>query len=426
MGRYPNARNWQGIPVLLAAALSIGLASAPVRGEQDAIPLWQAVDAATGRLTGITDLQALLVMFPDSATVRRRLLSAYLEAGRPADALGEAVELVRRGYVFSPAAQAMLLTLDPTAAQREVLALQEPNSVPLEGSKLLATVPAEVHLVESVWRDPRSDDLFVTSVVSRALHVRRGQDAWAAVPIEGAGSLSGMGFAPATGLLWVGSGVFDQTPEPGTAFRGLIALDPATGEEKRRVAAPEGGSPSDLAVDTEGTVYASDPLSGAVYRARSGALQLETLVEPGMFRSPQGIVALPDGSRIVVSDYAYGLALVEVDTGSIHRIAGDMPMLLDGIDGLWLDGDRLVGVQNGARPIRVVELTLSADKTRVTAATVREKAHPAWTEPVGGSVSDGELIYVATGQWDRFGDGGALTGDRPPAPTEIRALPLLP
>jgi hypothetical protein len=423
MGRYPNTRKRQGFAVALMLALAVAV---PARAQYEPAPVWQAVDAGTGRLTGVTDLQALLVMFPDSASVRRRLLNAYLEAERSADALAEAVELVRRGYAFSPAAQEMLVTLGPTEEQRSVLGLQSTHAESTEASTLLATVPAEIHLVESVWRDPRSGDLFVASVVSRALHVRRGEGAWTPIELEGAGSLTGMGFDPRSGLLWLGSGVFDQTPDPATAFRGVIAIDPATGHEKRRIAAPEGGSPSDLAIDGNGTVYVSDPISGAIYRARIGEATLDTFVPPGTFRSPQGIVALPGSSHIVVSDYVYGLALVDVGTGSIHRIAAGTPVLLDGIDGLWLEGDRLVAVQNGAQPVRIVELTLSADWTRVVAAAVREKAHPGWTEPVGGNISNGELIYVATGQWERFGDGGALAGERAPAQTEIRALQLLP
>lgn len=422
MGRYRNTRKRQGFAC--AVTLALALAS-PARAQDDPAPaVWQPVDAATGRLGGVTDLQALEAVFPDSASVRRRLLNAFLEAERPAEALAEAAELVRRGYVFSPAAREMLLTLEPTDEQRETLALQEGNSAPLEASRLLATVPAEAHLVESVWREPRSGDLFVTSVVSRALHVRRGDSEWQAIPVAGAGSLSGLAFDPAPGLLWLGSGVYDQTPEPATAFRGLIAIDPVTGHEKRRLAAPPGGTPSDLAVDAAGTVYASDPLSGAVYTARADANELQALVAPGTFRSPQGIVPLPGTSLVVVSDYGYGLALIDTATGAVNRIAAEGPVLLDGIDGLWLDGDRLIGVQNGVRPMRIVELTLSADKTRVVAFVVREKAHPAWTEPAGGSLSDGELVYVATAQWDRFGDAGVLSGDRPPAPTEIRALPL--
>jgi hypothetical protein len=422
MGRYSNARIRQGLPaLLLAVALA---ASVPAQAEEaPAPPIWQPVHASAGA-TAIPDLQAMVVMYPDSAAVRRRLLNAYLEAERPVDALAEAVELAKRGYVFSPGARQMLLTLTPSDEQREALALQEPNAASLEASSVLAAVPADVLLVESVWRDPRSGDLFVTSVVSRSLHVRRGEGAWQPIPIPGAGSLSGLAFDHRSGLLWIGSGVFDQTPDPATAFRGLIAIDPASGEERHRIGAPATASPSDLTVAADGTVYVSDPVSGAVYRAPPGARELQTLIEPGTFRSPQGIVAFPGTSLIAVSDYGYGLALIDVAAGTVHRIAADVPALLDGIDGLWLHGERLLGVQNGARPMRIVELTLSPDRSQVVAATEPEKAHPAWTEPVGGNISNGDLVYVATGQWDRFGDGGALTGERPPVPTEIRVLPL--
>ena len=94
--------------------------------------------------------------------------------------------------------------------------------------------------------------------------------------------------------------------------------------------------------------------------------------------------------------------------------------MLDGIDGLWLVGDSLVGIQNGLRPMRIVRLELSADRTRVVSAHDWERANPAWTEPVSGTVARSRLVYVATGQWDRFGQGGAPVGDRPAVPTEIR------
>ena len=72
MGRYPNARNWQGILV----AVGLSLAVPAIAQDDRAPPVWQPVDAETGRLTGITDLQALKLMFPDSAAVRRRRLNA--------------------------------------------------------------------------------------------------------------------------------------------------------------------------------------------------------------------------------------------------------------------------------------------------------------------------------------------------------------
>jgi hypothetical protein len=303
------------------------------------------------------------------------------------------------------------------------LGTNEANGGAIENSRLLATVPAEARLVESVWRDPETGDLFVTTVVSRALFVSR-SGAWAMLPIEGAGSLTGLAYDQANGLLWIASGVVEQTPEPAIAFSGLIAIDPRTGAEKRRVAGIESSNPSDIAVDGVGRVYASDPIAGAVFVARPGATMLETLVAPGPLRTPLGIAVLPGGGRIIDSDYRYGLALVDTSTGEVGRMATDTIVLLDGIDGLWLHRDRLIGVQNGSRPMRIVELHLEKNGTGIGGVVHLEAAHPAWTEPLGGSISNGELVYVANGQWDRFGLAGAPVDGRPPVPTEIRALDL--
>jgi hypothetical protein len=212
--------------------------------------------------------------------------------------------------------------------------------------------------------------------------------------------------------------------EPETAFSGLIAIDPRTGAEQRRVAGADNSNPSDIAVDGGGRVYASDPLSGALYAARPGATSLETLVGPGTLRSPQGIAVLPGDRRLVVSDYRYGLVMVDIATGEVGRVATETIVLLDGIDGLWLHRDRLIGIQNGSRPMRIVELRLEGGGTGIGMAVNLEAAHSAWTEPLGGSISNGELVYVANGQWDRFGPAGAPIDGKPAMPTEIRALDL--
>lgn len=411
--------------LLLSLAVSACAAAAP-SAAGPATPQaasWRPVDASTGRIADIAGLESLADAFPNSGSVRLRLLNAYLQAERTSEALEAASALARDGYSFSPAAMGLLTSLIENGGEAGWLGLSEPNGGPVENSRLLATVPAEALLVESVWRDPETGDLFVTTIVSRSLFVGR-DGAWEKLPIEGAGSLTGLAHDRADGLLWIASGVVEQTPEPETAFRGLIAIDPRTGTVKRRVAGSNGSNPSDIAVDRKGRVYASDPLSGAVYVARPAATMLETLVEPSTLRSPQGIVVLPGGDRLIVSDYRYGLAVIDTSTGEVGRIATDTVVLLDGIDGMWLHRDRLIGVQNGSRPTRIVELHLEDNGTEIGLAVNLEAAHPAWTEPLGGSVSNDVLVYVANGQWDRFGPGGAPVDGKPPVPTEIRALDL--
>jgi hypothetical protein len=410
-------------PISLVAAPAVALASlAAASCAAGEPPEWRKVDASTGRIADVPGLERLAIDFPDSASVRRRLLVAYLDAGMTDAGLQVAVELVRDGYVFTPETRDRLLSLGPTEAQKAALAWQEVNSHAWGTSTLVATVPAEFELVESAWRDPASGDLFATTVVSRALIVSRGGGPWSRLPLRETGSLTGMAYDEAARLLWVASGVFEQTPQPETAFHGLIAVDPESGEERRRIAAGADATPGDIAIGRAGEIYASDPLSGAIYLGRPDASHLELLVAPGTFRSPQGLAPLADGRSLVISDYGYGLALLDIAGGRVRRVAVDASLTIDGVDGLWRVGDRLVAIQNGSRPMHVLELASTPTFETVQAGLYRETATPAWTEPVGGTIVGNELVYVATGQWDRFGAGGATVPERPPLPTEIRTV----
>jgi len=416
MGRYRIGWNRQGLRWLIPA-LAAALA-APANADA---PAWPSVDASTGRLSSIEDLQALAAKFPDSGSVRLRLLNAYLDAGRRADAAQAAAELIERGYVFSPRAQEMLLGLDPTDTQLAIFALQEVRSQPVEASRVLSTLPAEALLVEGVGEDRKTGRVFASTIVSRALFELNRDGTLRRVPLAKPASLAGLAVDEARRMLWIASGKYDQTPAADPGEAGVIGVNLDTGEVSRKVP-PEGATPSDLALGADGTLYASDPLSGAIYHAGPQIWQLWPLVEPGTFRSPQGIVPWQGG--LIVSDYAYGLAFVD-SSGRARRIEAAMPMLLDGIDGMWRHGDEIIAIQNGTRPARIVALKMSPDGLRVIALRVIERAHRAWTEPTGGALVGDDLIYVATGQWDRFGDGGVPSADNPPAPTEIRIVPVI-
>ncbi|WP_066533018.1 hypothetical protein [Erythrobacter sp. CCH5-A1] len=403
----------------LAAALALVLA-APLGAE--ALPAWRAVDTATGQIADVAGLEQLARDFPDSVSVRLRLLNAQLAAGGGEAALASLRWLAARGHAFSERAKARIPELiGPVHAQaaRDAVA-----GVPLVigGSAVFSTLPAEAGLIESVIVTPGGDGALASSVSGRSLFALAAMSEWIAVPVPGAQALSGLASAPDGSLGWVASSNVDRSaPVPGS-FSGLIGL---TGDmnDLLLVAAPEGVVVSDLAVGPDGTVYASDPQGGGIYRARPGAKALEALAAPGTFRSPQGLAVSADGKRLYLSDYGYGLAVIDLSNGKASRLASDVTAALDGIDGLWLHEGELVAVQNGTSPMRISAFRLSDDGTRITGHRILEQAHPDWTEPLGGSIADGALYYVATGQWDRY-DKGALREGQEPLPTVIRRLPL--
>jgi hypothetical protein len=406
--------------VLAAISLAVVAGGTPLRAQTAP---WRSVDAVTGQIADVPSLEQLAKDFPDSASVRLRLLNAQLNAGSDGGGAKEALDLATRGYAFGENAEAVLKELmDPDYAAWFESATKV-NRAAISRSTLLSTVPVEAHLVESVARDPKTGDLYATTVVARALYVKRGAAEWQRLDLEGAGSLFGIAYDTTGQLLWIASGNTDEM-QGEKVHSALIGFDPATGQVARRLSANGMVALGDVAVGDGGTVYVADPEQGIIHYAGPADEGLRPLVGHGVFRSPQGMVAVPGKPLLIVSDYRYGLAAVDTRTGKATRVASAKPAMLDGIDGLWRRGKSLVGVQNGTSPMRIVRIDMSNDWLTVRKLTVLEQANPAWTEPVGGAISDDELVYVATGQWGTFGPGGAVREGKTPVPTEIRTLPV--
>jgi hypothetical protein len=402
------------LPLLLFAA------AAPAFGQNAD---WRPVGAPTGQLSSVRDLQSLAADFPDSASVQLRLLNALADAGDTDSAGRLAVQLAARGYAFGPESeQAIAGMLDPDFAELFRTATEAARR-PVERSRVIGTIPAEALLVESVARDPKTGWLYATTVVSRDLWVKRGDTPWEPIAIDGAGSLSGIAWDVNSGLFWIASGNFEQTPG-GKAQSALLGFDPKTGTVERRLYANGSSALGDVAVGIDGTVYVSDPEQGIIHYAPPRGSALRALVGPGVFRSPQGMVAIPYTDLLIVSDYRYGLAVLDTENGRVRRITGGGGYFLDGIDALQLDGKSLLAVQNGHNPKRILRIDMNRDWLGIARIAVLESGVSGWTEPVGGTLDKDDFLYVGTGQWDRFGEGGAVLEGANPGPTEIRSLPL--
>lgn len=405
----------------LLAGLALSLA-APVSAS-DPVP-WRAVDTATGRIQEVPALEALAPDFPDSSSVRLRLLNAQLGAG-DVDAVIESLRwLKERGYVFSAGAQAQLPELlgeEHAATARELLT-EAPETI--EASEAYTTIPAEAGLIEGLFASDPYGTLVATSVTGKSIHLfLNGEDGWTSISVPGANDLSGLVGEPDDSMGWAASANLDESVDAEPAFTGLMGLR-RDFQNPVLVPAPESAKAvSDLTIGPDSTVYASDPIGGGVYHKPIGAVELEELVAPGTLRSPQGLAVSADGAKLYVSDYRYGLAMVDLADGSVERLASDVPAILDGIDALWRHGDHLIAVQNGLSPMRIIALKLSEDGSRITGHSILEQAHSQWTEPLGGSIAGDTLYYVATGQWDRY-EKGEPRPENPPIPTQIRRLDL--
>ena len=123
--------------------------------------------------------------------------------------------------------------------------------------------------------------------------------------------------------------------------------------------------------------------------------------------SLQGPAVARDGRSLYVADYIRGIARVEASSGAVKWLTHPRTVAVSGIDGLALAGEKLIAVQNGLAPHRVIELTLDAAGDGVAAARVLAQDTAAIREPTHGVVRGGEFHFIANSGWDSFDDAGA-------------------
>ncbi len=244
--------------------------------------------------------------------------------------------------------------------------------------------------------------------------VRVGDAGQALSDRQGHWSVFGMRF-DAAGQLWFASAAIPQfAGESGDNGKtGLFRLDPDRGTITRAALLPqyvEKQLLGDLIV-LGGAIYATDSLTGAVYRYDIDDDTFEPLLPRGTLGSPQGLVADASGQYLYVADYIGGLYRVGLADGSHTRLRLPADLTDYGIDGLYRHGDRLIAIQNGHPPHRIVALSLTADGLGIEDARILAANLEDFDEPTLGTIVGDELWFVANSQWHRFDAKNRLPDD---------------
>jgi hypothetical protein len=244
---------------------------------------------------------------------------------------------------------------------------------------------------------------------------------------DGAWGVYGLALDAGRGRLWATIAAGAESDSFALADSGRTALlgyEVRSGQRLQRIElprTPERQVLGDLTLASDGSVYLSESLGGALYRLPPGTRELELLVPPGTFRSPQGLVLAADGKRLYVADYSRGFAAVDLATHSVTWLSKPYTLSSGGCDGLYRDGDRLIAIQNGTSPHRVLELQLDASGSSITRWRVLEQASKGLGEPNHGVLVGRDLYLLGNSGWERVGDDGRLqTGADARAPGVMR------
>jgi sugar lactone lactonase YvrE len=229
-------------------------------------------------------------------------------------------------------------------------------------------------------------------------------------------SVFGMRFDDRGGLWFASSRVpqYVGISDRSAYMAGLFRLDLETLDISTRARLPvvEGKQVlGDLVIADDETIYTTDSIDGPVYRYSIPDGDYSALVPKGVFGSPQGLVLDESGEFLYVADYIGGLFRVRVDNGTVEKITVPTTISDHGIDGLYRHGNRLIAIQNGIQPHRVVAMSLSDDGTAVESVETLAMNLPEFDEPTLGTVVGDDFYFVANSHWNRFDEDNNLPED---------------
>jgi hypothetical protein len=388
----------------------------PRRGERYyealAVKAYRSKDYA-GFLENMKQAAALR---PDHPRIVYNLSAAYALNGRKEEALEWLGRLARMGLAYAAEKDDDFASIRDSREFANVLALFSKNRSPIGDASQAFTVHEKGLVPESVAYDTSAKDFYVSSVYRRKiLRINsKGVVEEFATEREGLWSVMGMKVDAARRELWVCTAAQPQMSNYVASERGrsgVFKFDLRTGKLAGKYLLPDDSKQhwlGDLALNSRGDVYATDSLSPALYVLRRGADRFETVLEGEPFVSPQGLDFSADEKRLFVADYAKGVFVVDLETKRLAPLAPAPGSTMLGIDGLYFHRGRLVAVQNGVNPNRVVRFFLSKDLSRVERSETVAANHPAFDEPTLGVIVKDEFYFVANSQWGTIDEQGRL------------------
>jgi sugar lactone lactonase YvrE len=344
---------------------------------------------------------------------------ALLEVARAEAHVGDSRAALRelREYARMGQSTDLISTLPEFAALKTedgfalVQSVMKANLGPVSVGQLAFELSDDALQPEDIDFDPEAKRFYITSVREKKIvssdrdgHVKefaKAPDGW---PMMGVKVDAGRGVAWATEVAVNG---FSAVAKADWGRSAVLCFELKSGKLLRRVEGPHGSGLGDMVLNRAGEPLVSDGDGGGVYRLAAGASALER-VDAGDFVSPQTAGMAPDGKRAFVPDYVRGIGLLDLATKKVQWLAAEGKYALNGVDGLYFDHGKLIAVQNGTSPERVVAFTLDSSLTRIASETIFERSTATLGDPTHGVVVGQDFYYIANSGWDVVDEHGAL------------------
>jgi sugar lactone lactonase YvrE len=320
------------------------------------------------------------------------------------------------------------LQSDPRFAQ--LASALKKNLEPIAHSTTAYTIGDPELLTEDITYDPQTRSFFITSVLRKTITridtVRNKLSLFADFDKDPGWPLMAIAADPKRRVVWVTAAALpDFVASPPAAYGKsvLLKLDLKSARILDRFSPSdsEQHTMGDMTLMRDGSAIVCDSRGGAVFRLRPGSSKLER-IDAGEFISPQTPTLSADEKYAFIPDYARGIGRIDLTSGAVTWIEHSDDTAVSGIDGMYMRGQDLYAIQNGANPARLMRFHLNAALDRIDGMDILESNSPGLGDPTHGVFVGNEFYFIANSGWSELDEHGSVKPGHQLSETTIRKL----
>jgi hypothetical protein len=178
----------------------------------------------------------------------------------------------------------------------------------------------------------------------------------------------------------------------------LFEFDLETLEMKGRFDVPLDGQahePGPIAVSGDGDIFIADLAQPIVFRKTAKGERLEAFIGFKDLVGLRDLAVSPDSGNLYIADSAMGIMVVDPAQQTSVMLTGPENLNLGAISGLFYSEGKLIMIQNGFQPQRIMRLELDATGTNVVKVIPIAVALDEFDRPAFGTVKGEEVYYFA-------------------------------
>ena len=353
-------------------------------------------------------LERLREMRPNNSEYMYQLVIAYALMDNKPKAYELMLEMQQQGLAYDFSLVDTTQNIRGTEVFDYVNDLMKMAGTPIGESELVFTLPESVKAPDAIaWDESRGAYLVGTAIDGSVIAVSpegETKELLKANSENGMWAVFDILVDQPRNRLWVSSAAipgfsgFDPIDQGRSA---LFEFNLETLELIQRYPVSVDGRPhilGSMVMNKEGDIFIADRVYPFVFKKPVNEQKLIAVMASREMISMRGIAMQPDGQIMYLADREMGIMVVDIGAGRAGALQLPPNLNLGGIDGMYLWENRLVIIQNGIKPQRVMRLQLDASGTRVESVRPLAVAQPGFDYPSFGTIKGQDLVYFANSQ----------------------------